>query len=299
MSGTGTTAGNPAGGQAGTTALRVIRGSTGPSLYMLSRQQANAIGALVEPHIGYCDGFCTGTLISTNVVLTAGHCVLGRDPRSFEFVIGGETAFPVKRIGITAVVVNPRWDRESAAHDNALVFLREAVPASIATPIPINRSPLPANIVGKRVQNVGYGTTEPNATSNVNPRRLWTVEPVNAVTSTDFSVDGGQVSSVCGGDSGSPSLFKFPDGVVRIIGTLHGGDVSCIGTDIFTRTDTDADWILSGGRRVYRDSRSEKSNRSSSVLSAPNLQLAVGSAVVLAGAAIVAIVACRRRVSDV
>jgi hypothetical protein len=289
MSGTGNTAGNPAGSQAGSPALRVIRGAVGPALYLLSGPQQTAVGALVEPHTGYCDGFCTGTLISNNVVLTAAHCVLNRNPRTFEFVLGGETAFPVKRYAIAAVSVNPAWDRESPAHDNALVFLRETVPATLATPIPINKTALPSNLLGKQVQNVGYGVTEPNMMSNVNPRRLWTVEPVRAVTSLDFTVDGGQISSVCGGDSGSPSLFKFPDGVIRIIGTLHGGDMSCTGADTFARVDVDAAWILSGGR-VARTTMS-----GSPPTKPPYLWIVAGSAVLLCGVTAAVVIARRKQ----
>lgn len=241
MSGSWTRAGTViAANRAGTQISKVVRGTPDATLYTFDPRQKLAIGALID---SYGKNFCTGTLVGDNVVLTAAHCVYGISPRAVRFAIGEDSASPIKTFEVAEIRTNPLWNTRTPEHDNALLFLRESA-NTYATPIPINREPL-VSLVGRYVQNVGYGATDPASSDNT--RRWWTVAPVVQLDNRVIVVDGRQVSSVCRGDSGSPCIYKFPNGSLRIIGTLHGGETSCIGIDRYPRTDVDALWLLSGG----------------------------------------------------
>jgi len=240
MSATGTRIGTRTGTRAGVQSGKVIRGTPDATLYTFDPKQKRAIGALID---GYGKNFCTGTLVGDNVVLTAAHCVRGVDSAIVRFAIGEDSASPNHTFDVAEIRTNPRWDTRTPEHDNALLFLRESA-NQYATPIPINRTPL-VNLVGQQVQNVGYGATDPVSSNNT--RRWWTAEPITQITEKTVVVDGRQVSSVCKGDSGSPSIYRFPNGSLRVIGTLHGGETTCIGIDRYARTDSDALWLLSGG----------------------------------------------------
>ncbi|MBI5487283.1 MAG: trypsin-like serine protease [Deltaproteobacteria bacterium] len=217
-----------------------------PSVVELSEGEQNAVGALVDRYGG--GNFCTATLIGDNAVLTAAHCVVGRAADELDFAVGPDASRPLHRFQFSAVHVNPLWDGGSASHDNAVCVLdglaSEDYPA--VTPFEINDSDLarldPA-FVGGDVQNVGYGTTNPMGGSNT--RRWWTVEEIFELGMADYTTWGGGTSAVCFGDSGSPGLVTFPDGLVRVVGTLNGGDADCVSYDHWARTDRDATWIAS------------------------------------------------------
>jgi secreted trypsin-like serine protease len=245
MSSTGTRTGTSIGTRSGTQISKIVRGTADATLYTFDPKQKRAIGALID---GYGKNFCTGTLVGDNVVLTAAHCVRGVDPDIVRFAVGEDSASPAKTFEVAEIRTNPLWNTRTPEHDNALLFLRASA-NTYATPIPINRGPLTA-LVGQQVQNVGYGATDP--VSSDNTRRWWTAEPVVQIDAKVVVVDGRQVSSVCKGDSGSPCIYRFPNGSLRVIGTLHGGETSCIGLDRYARTDADALWLLSGGGAVQQ-----------------------------------------------
>ena len=244
MATTGTTITTRIGLPTGTRISKIVRGTPDSTLYQFDAKQKRAIGALID---GSGKNFCTGTLVGDNVVLTAAHCVRGIDVDLFRFAIGNDVAQPDQVFDVVATRVNPLWDGATVAHDNALLFLKQSA-SRMTTPVPINRETV-TSLIGQSVQNVGYGAIDPNNVGG-NSQRWWTVEPVTSVDATSLIVDGRGVSSTCKGDSGSPSLYKFPDGQLRAIGTLYGGETSCIGLDKYARVDADSDWLLSGGGTI-------------------------------------------------
>ena len=64
-----------------------------------------------------------------------------------------------------------------------------------------------------------------------------------AFNGTHVIIDGEGTRGVCNGDSGGPVMVIAEDGTVRVAGTLHYGDPSCVGRDNYTRVDLFRDWI--------------------------------------------------------
>lgn len=97
-------------------------------------------------------GFCTGTLISTTLVLTAAHCLFDPqtnapvDPGSITFRAGLSGDFSVATGRVARAVAHPDYDptgptdADNIRHDLALLELTEAIPSAIAAPFAVARA---------------------------------------------------------------------------------------------------------------------------------------------------------------
>jgi Trypsin len=115
--------------------------------------------------------FCTGTVISKRVVLTAGHCFdfKGRSITRIRF--GERTANPTATRGVARVVRHPGYNANSLTNDLALVLLASDSPSQAA---PLLRATLDNtnDWVGPDFSFVGYGVTNGTTDKGAGTRRV-------------------------------------------------------------------------------------------------------------------------------
>ncbi|MFN3935994.1 MAG: trypsin-like serine peptidase [Gemmobacter sp.] len=109
------------------------------------------------------DGYCTGTLIATDLVLTAGHCLFDRrtgrprDPTAIRFRAGLRNGESVAEAAVVRAVAHPRYtpgklDNRAVRHDVALLQLATPIAAAVAAPFSVARAP-----AGRTISVVSYG----------------------------------------------------------------------------------------------------------------------------------------------
>lgn len=185
---------------------------------------------------------CSGTLVSTRTVLTAGHCLrsTGLSPLELEVYFGGTVGGDGQSIACVAGSAHPRWyvDRSGVPfYDVAYLTLASDAPVA---PVAWQSTELP-NIVGQSVRMVGYGVTDAERQTGNGKRR--TVNETITSQDSDFLYYGNGRTGTCQGDSGGPA-FLVQDGVPTLVAVTSFGDESCVEWGVSTRVDTFADFLL-------------------------------------------------------
>jgi secreted trypsin-like serine protease len=208
------------------------------------------VAAIVGEFDGVKDWFCSGTLISPTVVLTAGHCTDFLASEGLEDV--WVTFAPVfsKRAKLLhgSYVTHPQYSGNNLSNDVAVILLDKAVKMAPATLAPLgflDARKADGSLASTPIKNVGYGCTADNTggppTFTCDGVRRVSFSPVSGLTQTQLVLNmnnnatGG--GGTCGGDSGGPHFFGNSTLIVSI---TSWGDTNCISLDQTARIDTAA-----------------------------------------------------------
>jgi V8-like Glu-specific endopeptidase len=199
-------------------------------------------------------GFCTGTLVAPDLVLTAAHCLHDRatgariDPAKIEFMAGWRNGRAAAYRTVRRAVVHPdyRFDGEVTAdrvrNDVALLELHHPIRNTRVTPFETDRRPRK----GQHIGVVSYARGRAEAPSlqqecNVMARQ-------NGVLVMSCDVDFGA--------SGAP-VFSFEGGRARIVSVVSAmaeveGRKVALGTQLLAPLDT-LRAALDAGQGVFQD----------------------------------------------
>jgi secreted trypsin-like serine protease len=169
---------------------------------------------------------CTGALISTDAVLTAGHCVvkppLAAEQKGMTFAgymvfVGGPKG---EQIQVKSVAVHPGYSGAVGdSNDLGILFLKQA-PSPSVKPLSIVLSESADK--GTKLSSYGYGRNEEGTIGELKAVQF----KISAVQGLRFLVEGDGKESLCPGDSGGPSLVKSNSGVMGIAAVTSFGEAS-------------------------------------------------------------------------
>jgi hypothetical protein len=166
--------------------------------------------------LAFANHLCSGTLVSSRVVLTAAHCVsIGGSLVAPPRVHFGRSRENSETFEAVEVAAHPEYDEGALRNDIGVVVLRER---ATLEPVPLH---LATPEEGGEVTLVGFGLQDA-ADRGSGGERMFAVEAITNVTS-QVIVTG---EAICSGDSGGPAL-RGVDGVEQVAGVISYGDLGC------------------------------------------------------------------------
>ncbi len=192
--------------------------------------------------------FCSGSLVSARVFLTAGHCTDGLAARgagpdrirvSFSPDLFAKNA---RWLEIESYATDPdyNWGPTSDPHDIGAIVLakpvRDITPAKLAPVGYLDGLAASGVLAAATFINVGYGADEnlePTGVRMISHSSFLSLHNAWLYMSQNNHSDGG---GTCFGDSGGPTFYD--DGTTEwIVATVSWGDAQCVATNINYRAD--------------------------------------------------------------
>ncbi len=175
-------------------------------------------------------GYCSGSLIAADVVLTAAHCQM--QPGAVATVMAYDQRMASETVA--EVVFHRYHNGGDAFADHDLSLLHLAGPLA-EEPVPFVVAPLPDTAIGQTLTVVGLGVIDGSDHSGGQVKRVADF-PVSD-ENRDYLTGGTDGTSICYGDSGGPAFLDI-DGVATQVGVTRSHYRDCTGLSQWTRVDT-------------------------------------------------------------
>lgn len=176
----------------------------------LRPEQAPYVVALTENGLT----FCSGTLVSNRVVVTAANCLVSRDPTKIDVVVGNAVKDGTV-VGVEAGHLHPFFDwTASPQNDIAVLILAEEVTFTTGPAKILEGGPDWSEAEEQTFYMVGFGSTSGEKSDVGGVKNVW-LTPLYEHNAWEFRL----VAWLTDGDTGGPSFLRI-DGILYFVG-LH------------------------------------------------------------------------------
>lgn len=187
--------------------------------------------------------YCTGTLISPYVVVTAAHCVVETKPEKVYF--GAKPSSGGNTVDVAESHAHPDFNADALDNDIAIVAL--ATQAPVKPKARVGSDDLSNDdYANLELRIVGFGATKAQASFTASKHEGSTT--ITSVGDNTFKFKPGP-SQTCNGDSGGPAFAKV-NGKEVLVGVTSAGDADCKDYGRDMRIDAYAEFV-DGKMKAY------------------------------------------------